>query len=150
MSLVDRFWAEHRLLVREAMRLTMAFLEAERTLPSGAGDRPHLLVRLKPFRKHLADHVDAEERWLLPAVRARGTEGRRLADHYRVCLGASAQQIMSLLDDAAGALETDQPDLGRRWWDEAMRCLARRIELEERRYFPIFRVYLVLPPGDFL
>ncbi len=150
MSLVDRFWDEHRVLVREAMRLTLLFLEEEPAGRSGGADGPRLRAQLRSFRERLVRHVTAEERLLLPAVRARGAEGRRLAEHYRVCLASSAEQIAALLDGAEKALAGGQRELARRRWEEAVRSLARRIELEERRYFPVFRVYLVLPPARFV
>lgn len=147
MSLVDRFWEEHRALVWEALRLTLTFLEGEQARTAGTADGRSLLGGLRRFRERLFKHVTAEENVLLPAVRARGADGRRLAEHYRVCLGASAEQVAALLDAAEEALTGGQHELARHRWQEALRCLSRRIELEERRYFPVFRVYLVLPPG---
>lgn len=149
-SLVDRFWYEHRVLVREAMRLTLAFLEGEQAGTAGAADGRSLHAQLRRFRQRFVRHATAEELLLLPAVRARGAEGRRLAEHYRVCLAASAEQIAALLDGAEMALAGGHGESARRRWEEAVRCLARRIELEERRYFPVFRVYLVLPPARFV
>lgn len=149
MFVVDRFWDEHRILIREAMHLTLVFA-GEPGDTAGTADGRNLLEALRRFRERFVSHVTAEERLLLSALRERGAEGRRVAKEYGASLGASAGQVIALLGDAEEALTGGQRRLARRCWEEAVHCLTRRIELEERRYFPVFRVYLVLPPAQFV
>ncbi len=138
MSLLDELFEEHRVLARESRLVVWAVqhLSEKEARPA-----------LSRFRQMVLRHVEREHNELVPQLAACGPEGRKLAERFNAALETVTQQILEFLNNYEATAAPNRA-LIIRDLAQVTKALTRRIELEERRFFPLCRVYLALPVRD--